>query len=64
MNSATQNGLEILPGHFVKVFRDGKCVARAYAQVDGAWAIGTGPDRLMVNLEYVKKWAALMALAA
>lgn len=61
-----KNGIEILPGLFGKVYRDGKCVARAYAQQDGTWrvAMAGAPEGQIIPAEAVKSWLAAMALTA
>jgi hypothetical protein len=58
------NGIEILPGHFGKVYRDGKVIARAYAQQDGTWriAMAGAPEGQIVAADVARSWLAAMAL--
>lgn len=60
--TSMENGVVVRPGVFAKVFRDGQCIGRAYAQADGSWAIGLGPDSKIVDGEFVRMWAASLAL--
>lgn len=61
-----KNGIEILPGYFGKVYRDGQVVARAYAQIDGTWRVSMAgaPAGQIIPAEAVKSWLAAMAIAA